>query len=226
MGGPRRGPMRCPTALWLCALAVQVDGRREEPASPQRCLDGILHDGVVCCARECGTCAGAGCDARPGGASRCCGGSIQATCSTPSGPPPCIYREELPAAGEPWLMEDQPPPKHWLPPVDLDDENCWGQQFFPELCCVLPRGFDPCFGGDTSYDLCCTEFRGRRPQRVPSAPPLADPEDVIKVDLVVRTWHRDLAFLEVLLHSLALFWPFGRLRTLVTVVLREHIYII
>lgn len=57
----------------------------------RRCTAGVAA-GRACCARACGACGGAGCDARPGGSAACCGGSIRAPCNSSAGPPPCMYR--------------------------------------------------------------------------------------------------------------------------------------
>jgi len=57
-----------------------------------RCTAGVSADrAVICCARECGICTGAGCDSRPGGGQSCCGGSITKPCWSFEGPPPCRY---------------------------------------------------------------------------------------------------------------------------------------
>lgn len=77
-----------------------------------------------------------------------------------------------------------------------------------------------------TYDLCCSRFRTRVRQDV-EVPSLLSSlrshkehrASPLKVDLVVRTWHKDLPQLEGLLRSIAIFWPFGRLKTTVHVVL-------
>lgn len=67
--------------------AAQVSG-----ANNAKCAAGILDaSGEVCCAKACGQCGGDGCDTRPGGGAQCCGGSVQRTCATAAGPPPCRY---------------------------------------------------------------------------------------------------------------------------------------
>ncbi|MEM9071885.1 MAG: hypothetical protein AAGE52_25470 [Myxococcota bacterium] len=60
----------------------------EPPEDP--CASGV-RAGDICCAASCGTCAGEGCDTRPGGASACCRGPILASGRVCSGvEPPCV----------------------------------------------------------------------------------------------------------------------------------------
>lgn len=52
---------------------------------------------VCSCALSCGTCAGAGCSSRPGGADACCGGAIKTSgvkCSD-TGAAPCVIDEGM-----------------------------------------------------------------------------------------------------------------------------------
>jgi len=61
------------------------------PTDPS-CDNGLLTgSGYSCCPLECGSCGGSGCSGRPGGATNCCGGRIQASgvyCSDAEAP--CI----------------------------------------------------------------------------------------------------------------------------------------
>jgi len=65
--------------------AAPADCPRPQSGNPQCvdqvetqwCRDGSL-DGAACCAASCGSCGGAGCGGRPGGADQCCHGRITA----------------------------------------------------------------------------------------------------------------------------------------------------
>ncbi|KAJ9468351.1 hypothetical protein DIPPA_30015 [Diplonema papillatum] len=73
-------------AKWLAATVRPVVG---DP----RCAEGILAGGV-CCAKGCGTCGGAGCEQRPGGAAACCAPQIEeanATCAVNQAP--CVVAQ-------------------------------------------------------------------------------------------------------------------------------------
>lgn len=107
----------------------------------------------------------------------------------------------------------------------LKSKECWNEQFFPELCCMPPRGFPTCFGGPHTYANCCGAVRTFLPEPPwPQLLPLAaglrvEPRPSLSVDLVVRSFHGDWAPLEMLLLSIAVFWPFHRLNTRVAAVL-------
>lgn len=135
---------------------------------------------------------------------------------------------------ESWLWRSQPSPGDFFVggrlPELVGDTGCFGLEdqgrFQPHLCCQPPRGFRACWDGELSYARCCASARARRPSRVEAAaipfhggPSAVPPAPAVKVDLVVRSWHRDMALLEGLLVSISIFWPFGRLRTTVVVVL-------
>ncbi len=61
-------------------------------AGDAACESGVSA-GAICCAASCGTCAGEGCGARPGGASACCGQAIRDADRRCSGNlPPCVMR--------------------------------------------------------------------------------------------------------------------------------------
>lgn len=84
------GPPPCSyPAGWDWPLEVSRAG---SPQGAERCTSGVLDSsGMKCCARECGTCGGIGCDARPGGSQQCCGSSMKNICASSAGPPPCSY---------------------------------------------------------------------------------------------------------------------------------------
>ena len=91
----------CP--IWLLALpACEAESPSSAPttlgptvasADVGSCENGILPSagGNICCAAECGSCSGDGCGARPGGPTRCCGGTIRDVGrSCADFPPPCV----------------------------------------------------------------------------------------------------------------------------------------
>jgi len=96
----RAGRAVAHTASLAAAIFLSTCGLRGVAA---RCHDGVADrggEGAVCCHKDCGVCGGPACELRPGGASRCCGGSIPTPCINDDGPPPCVYGEgpdELPA---------------------------------------------------------------------------------------------------------------------------------
>mmetsp|Transcript_96581 Transcript_96581/g.311901 ORF Transcript_96581/g.311901 Transcript_96581/m.311901 type:complete len:380 (-) Transcript_96581:35-1174(-) len=88
----------CSSAAGPAPCKYLASGMAPQPPQ-QKCAAGILSAlGDACCPRECGRCGGAGCDTRPGGAARCCGGSISVLCSGPTALPPCLYADVRPAA--------------------------------------------------------------------------------------------------------------------------------
>eukprot|EP00929_Paragymnodinium_shiwhaense_P051951 TRINITY_DN26066_c0_g1_i3.p1 TRINITY_DN26066_c0_g1~~TRINITY_DN26066_c0_g1_i3.p1 ORF type:complete len:450 (+),score=40.64 TRINITY_DN26066_c0_g1_i3:48-1397(+) len=128
--------------------------------------------------------------------------------------------------------------------ADLPHRDCWDQQFFPELCCEPPRGFPACFLAEgVTYDLCCPEFHAQQQLREAAGRTAASraanlfgvhdllasvkSQSAVKkafkrkpsVGLMIRSWSGDQSFLEELLFSIAVFWPFGELRTKVVVVM-------
>ena len=74
---------------WLNGWAGKSALSKTIPAKPPTCA-GIAMGGV-CCAKSCGVCGGTGCGGLPGGASKCCSGSIKkAGKSCKTNPPPCV----------------------------------------------------------------------------------------------------------------------------------------
>ncbi len=60
-----------------------------KPAPPTTCKG--IQSGKACCAKSCGVCGGTGCSKLPGGASKCCTGTItNAGKSCAKHPPPCL----------------------------------------------------------------------------------------------------------------------------------------
>lgn len=60
-----------PVLAALCFLFCIVPARGQS-----YCQSGLRHN-AICCALECGSCGGLGCDHRPGGGASCCGGIIE-----------------------------------------------------------------------------------------------------------------------------------------------------
>ena len=105
-GSPRAkeifGSMRTIVYVLLSTLPVLLPTSCADDAI-SFCACGIAR-GSVCCDGSCGTCGGSGCGSRPGGASRCCSGSIssngvycvsntQVVCNRPPPPPPPLCGE-------------------------------------------------------------------------------------------------------------------------------------
>jgi len=120
-----------------------------------RCSAGVPDlSGRFCCPKACGQCGGLGCEMRPGGGSQCCGGSIESTCNTSAGFPPCKY------------------PPEWTPPparcsagiVDVSGRFCCPKacgQCGGLGCDMRPGGGSQCCGG--SINAACHTSAGPPP---------------------------------------------------------------
>jgi hypothetical protein len=121
--------------------AISLWAGKDRLAKTNLCASGV-RGGNICCAASCGKCGGSGCSGRPGGASKCCAGSIRdAQRSCAEFEPPCLIPDGF----------ETPEPK----PVD----PCADGILNGNACCAASCGKcggSGCGGRPGGAQSCCT----------------------------------------------------------------------